>query len=84
MGRGMSLADLPAQPPLNPEADAYGAECLKQTAAVIRAHRTVLDVPYDGDYWQKLDIYLPPDAALRDLPVMLFLAGRTATKSGAA
>jgi acetyl esterase/lipase len=37
--------------------------------------RVLLDVPYGGDYWQRMDIYLPPQDGLRDLPVLLFLHG---------
>ena len=33
------------------------------------------DVPYRGDCWQRMDICLPPQDGLRDLPLLLFMHG---------
>ncbi|WP_306392263.1 alpha/beta hydrolase [Telluria beijingensis] len=71
----MSFNDLPPQPPLNPQADLYGERCLALSRAALASTRSVLDVPYGSDYWQKVDIHLPQDASLKDLPVLLFFHG---------
>lgn len=71
----MSFDDLPPQPPINTNADAYGEECLKRSRVVADTANALLDVPYGIDYWQKLDVYLPPGGDHRDLPVFLFLHG---------
>jgi acetyl esterase/lipase len=60
---------------MSPVAEAYAAFCLVQTARVQAQERHVLDMPYGADYWQKLDLYLPADAAARGLPTLLFLHG---------
>ncbi|MCW5770939.1 MAG: alpha/beta hydrolase [Rhodospirillaceae bacterium] len=69
----MSFDDLPAQAPINSNADAYAAECLRLSRAAATG-RCALDVRYGEDYWQKLDIYLP-SAGGADLPVLLFMHG---------
>jgi arylformamidase len=71
----MSFDDIPPQPPINPNADIYAAECLKLSRETAAATRCLLDVPYGPDYWQKMDIYLPPGRNHRDLPVFMFLHG---------
>jgi len=37
--------------------------------------RTVIDVAYGDDYWQKVDFYLPDEDARGGLPVLLFIHG---------
>ena len=71
----MSFDDLPPQTPINPNADAYAVTCLERSKAAADAGRTVLDVAYGPDYWQKIDIYLPKDPADEPLPVLLFFHG---------
>lgn len=71
----MSFDDLPPQPPINRNADAYAAECLRLSRAAAETTRCLLDVPYGPDYWQKIDIFLPPGRDHRDLPVFMFLHG---------
>lgn len=71
----MSFSDLPPQPPLNPQADRYGEECLARSREALASTRVRLDIPYGTDYWQKLDIYLPREMELSGLPVLLFFHG---------
>jgi arylformamidase len=70
----MSFDDLPPQTPINPNADAYAQACLTRSRAAAASTRTLLDVAYGPDYWQKIDIYLPDDAT-GPLPVLLFFHG---------
>jgi arylformamidase len=71
----MPFDDLPKQPQMGPVAEAYASEILARSHEVAAASRVQLDVPYGEDYWQRIDIYLPADAGLKDLPVLLFLHG---------
>lgn len=71
----MSFDDLPPQPPINPKADAYGLECLRLSRAAAATARCLLDVPYGADYWQKIDIFLPPGRPARPVPIFMFMHG---------
>lgn len=57
------------------EAVDYGARALALSAAAAAGTRAALDVPYGDGEIQQLDVYLPADAAARDLPVLLFFHG---------
>jgi len=78
----MAFDDLKPQPPRTaansrvPEpANAYGAQALARSKAAAERSRTVLDVAFGDDYYQKLDLYLPDDARARDVPVLLYFHG---------
>ncbi len=82
----MAFDDLKPQPPrasLNPdrveEFEAYAAEAFERSRAAAASCRTVLDVTFGDDYYQKLDIYLPDKTALSTqhdtVPVILFCHG---------
>ncbi|MCX7382421.1 MAG: alpha/beta hydrolase [Alphaproteobacteria bacterium] len=71
----MSFDNLPVQPKMGPVAEAYAAEILERSRAVAHTTRVVLDVPYGADPWQRIDIYLPDQPNLIDLPVLVFLHG---------
>lgn len=67
--------ELQPQSPINPVADAYGAEALRLSAIVARESRCLLDIPYGAHAEQQLDIYLPAETHHRDMPVMIFFHG---------
>jgi acetyl esterase/lipase len=71
----MPFKNLPRQPLMGPVAEAYAADILARSRAVATSSQVVLDVPYGGDYWQQIDLYLPAQSGLKDLPVLLFLHG---------
>jgi acetyl esterase/lipase len=82
----LAFDDLKQQPPrasLNPdrveEFEAYAAAALDRSRAAAASCRTVLDIEFGDDYYQKLDLYLPDEAALADheggVPVILFCHG---------
>ena len=82
----MSFDDLKPQPPrasLNParveEFGRYAAEALERSRIAAAACRTVPDLAFGADYYQKLDLYLPPEEALAacpgGVPVLLFCHG---------
>jgi arylformamidase len=71
----MAFDDLPEQPKMGPEAEAYAAEILRRSRRVAGSTRVALDLAYGDDYWQKLDLYLPEDAGAKGLPVLVFLHG---------
>jgi hypothetical protein len=52
----MALHNLSPQPLMSPEAEAYAAWCMAQTAQAQARTRHVLDIPYGPDDWQKLDL----------------------------
>lgn len=66
---------LEPQSPLNPLADAYGAQCLERSRKVARETRCALGIGYGPAAAQSLDIYLPDDAAVTDMPVLVFFHG---------
>jgi arylformamidase len=71
----MPFENLPRQPQMGPVAEAYAADILARSRAAAASSRVLLDVPYGDDYWQRVDLYLPAQEGLRDLPVLLFLHG---------
>jgi len=71
----MAFDDLPPQPPMNLRADAYADTSLRLSRAAATATRTVLDVPFGDDWYQKLDVYLPRDEGLTGLPVYVGIHG---------
>jgi acetyl esterase/lipase len=71
----MAFENLPRQPQMGAVAEAYAAEILARSRVVAMTSRVLLDVPYGDDYWQRMDIYLPSQDSLCDLPVLLFLHG---------
>lgn len=72
----MSFEDLPELPPLiHPDGPAYSARILEWSRLAQEQSRTLLDIPFGNDYWQKLDVYLPADSSARDVPVLCFVHG---------
>jgi acetyl esterase/lipase len=73
----MSFADLPTLPPMfHPEAAGYAQRICAGSRAAMRDCRTVLDCAYGPDYWNKLDVYLPPETARRGpWPVVCYWHG---------
>ena len=71
----MPFDDLPPQSPINPKADAYTVEALRLSREAAARTRNMCDVVYGDGYWQSLDIYLPHDASLTGLPVLMFMHG---------
>ena len=71
----MAFENLPHQPQMGAEAEAYAAEILARSRVVAMSSRVLLDMSYGDDDWQRIDIYLPAQDGLRDLPVLLFLHG---------
>src|SRR5580704_13410235 len=71
----MPFDNLPTQTKMSPPAEAYAADILERSRQVATTTRVLLDVPYGDDFWQRIDIYLPAQPGLRDLPVLLFLHG---------
>jgi arylformamidase len=70
----MSLETLEPQPRMSAEIDAYSATCFDRYRHVVASHRSVLDLPYAAE-GQTLDMVLPTDEAMGDLPVFVFLHG---------
>jgi hypothetical protein len=60
---------------MSPLAERYAEECLKLSAAAASHVRVLRDVAYGTDPRQRLDIFLPRQTDLRDLPVLLFMHG---------
>ncbi len=78
----MAFDDLKPQSPRSVEnsreperARDYADQALALSRSAAARCRTALDISFGPDYYQKLDVYLPPDAAARDLPVLLFFHG---------
>ena len=78
----MAFDDMPEMPRmLLPGAHEYAARILASSKQVAETCRTVMDVSYGRDYWQKVDFYLPHEESLteavlaRGLPVMCFIHG---------
>lgn len=80
--RGVAFDDLKPQPPRTAEntrypapAPAYGARALALSRRAAAGCRTVLDIAFGEDYYQKLDLYLPDPPAAKDVPVLLYFHG---------
>jgi len=58
-----------------PGATEYAARILAESKKVVAQSRCLIDVPYGTDFFQKIDIFLPADPSLKDLPVLMFLHG---------
>ncbi|WP_116365552.1 alpha/beta hydrolase [Parahaliea mediterranea] len=72
----MSLDDMPIQPPLRlPEGNAYGERVLAASRSVLETHEGHFDQSYGPDYWQKVDIFLPPVQSAAGLPLLVFAHG---------
>lgn len=78
----MSFDDLKPQPPRDTSntrepgpANVYGEQALARSRAAAAQCRVVMDIPFGPHYYQKLDVYLPPDKAVRDVPVLLYFHG---------
>ncbi len=53
----------------------YGERALATSREGAARCRTVIDIPFGPDYYQKLDLYLPDDEGARDVPVLLYFHG---------
>jgi acetyl esterase/lipase len=78
----MAFDDLPPQSLRTPEntrhpeaAISYGATALARSRDAAQTCRTVLDVAYGEDVYQKLDIYLPEVRSGATVPVLMFFHG---------
>lgn len=78
----MGFSDLRPQPPRDLSntrepgpANAYGEKALELSRRVAENSRTVMDIPFGQDYYQKLDLYLPENKDLCDLPVLIYFHG---------
>jgi acetyl esterase/lipase len=78
----MSFDDLKPQPPRDASnsrvpgpANEYGEQALARSREAAAQCRTVTDIAFGPDYYQKLDIYLPDNETNRDLPVLLYFHG---------
>ena len=78
----MSFDDLKPQTPRTAAnsrvpgpANQYGERALAASRAAQAGCRTVTDIAFGPDYYQKLDLYLPADEAVVDAPVLLFFHG---------
>ena len=60
---------------MSPAAERYAEECLKLSADAATHVRVLRNIAYGGDPRQRMDIFLPLDADLRALPVLLFMHG---------
>jgi acetyl esterase/lipase len=60
---------------MSPAAERYAEECLRRSADVASQTRILADVAYGSDLRQRMDIYLPRQPGLNDLPVLLFMHG---------
>jgi acetyl esterase/lipase len=53
----------------------YAQECLRLSAIAVAEGRVIGDIAYGGERRQRMDLYLPKQTGLRDLPVLLFMHG---------
>ena len=56
-------------------ATAYGEAALARSRAAAARCRTVLDIEFGPDYYQKLDLYLPDDQNADGVPVLVYFHG---------
>lgn len=71
----MAFHDMPDRGPLSePGIKEFADQAIKRSQEVVSTSKTVLDIKFGSDFYQKLDIYLP-DSAKNELPVLLFMHG---------
>lgn len=72
----MSFDDLPPLPPqVNPDAQSYIDRVCALSRAALKMARGEFDIAYGNDYWQKIDVFVPPVAGHQNLPVLCFMHG---------
>jgi acetyl esterase/lipase len=72
----MRFDNLPPQPPIHPpEAEAYARRALELSGDAADQCVCHLDVAYDRDYWQRVDVYRPLAPPAHPLPTLLFAHG---------
>lgn len=81
-GGGLSFDNMRPQPmrtienSFDPDgADRYADNALAWSKQAAQFCRVVWDIAYGEDYWQRLDLYLPPREELSGLPVLVFIHG---------
>ncbi len=60
---------------MSPAAESYAQECLSLSAEAANRLRVLRDIAYGTDPRQCMDIFLPQQPDLHDLPVLLFMHG---------
>ncbi len=64
----MSFDDLPPLPPqVNPDAQKYIDRVCALSRAAFKTARGEFDIAYGDDYWQKIDVFVPPAAGQQKL-----------------
>ncbi len=71
----LPFSNLPPQASINLRADAYGETALRISRLVAMTTRCSLDIPYGNGAAHRLDIYMPADRKLKDLPVYISIHG---------
>ncbi|MBI4640216.1 MAG: alpha/beta hydrolase [Candidatus Tectomicrobia bacterium] len=71
----MSIYPLPPQPPMSDLAEQYAAKALADSRIAQTTVKTVLDIEFGDNYWQKLDLYLPDSPPEKGCPVLAFIHG---------
>lgn len=78
----MSFDDLKRQPPRDASnsrvpapANEYGERAIAMSREAAAGRRSVTDIAFGADYYQKLDVYLPDDETASGLPVLLYFHG---------
>ena len=69
------FSNLPAQTTINLRADAYGKAALQLSRLAAMTTRCVLDQAYGTEAFRRLDIYMPPEAPAKPLPVFVNFHG---------
>jgi arylformamidase len=60
---------------MSPTAERYAEECLRLSADAAHHVRVLREIAYGAEPHQCMDIFLPQQPGLRDLPVLLFMHG---------
>lgn len=72
----MAFDNLPdLGPAFTPEGEAYSAWALEKSREAAGKFHVEFDIPFGEDSFQKLDLWLPQDLSLRDLPVLVYVHG---------
>jgi acetyl esterase/lipase len=71
----MPFDNLPPQSPINPRADAYALEALRQSREVAARLDRRADITYGTHPLQKLDLYRAKDHASTGMPILMFMHG---------